>query len=1007
MSVDKAITCDQCRTRKVRCNPELGACRNCTRRSEKCTFEYTPKKPGRPRAPTAQKRRRTDSCSVSPLSSETPMTITPALPPALNATAVMPSPHDQLLSPGPVSRSIFGSARHTLQALEFDYTLPVWTRQHTPELDLDALAPLTDTLAMDPALTVKSLEEYSPSTTIADLVAASESAPASETIDIRRIENFASWDEIGFFLSLHMKHQHMLVPLVHRPSFAQDVLHRRDEEDEAFRGLLLSMVAYTIAQCPINWLLGRMGRRELESLLERCQRGSRLILIRHHTRPSLIIMASTILDCITSQSAAPAEVAANLMTDVRRLIYSLNLNREVPREGLTPLELDIGRRLFWEAYAIDKTNALNGHPIQLLDMDGTPPLPLEIDDEYLSPHAAGEQPEDRLSYMAGFLAISRLFKVLSACLVRHRTLLNDPDSAFPPEAQCTFVDRSLEYVRALRADMPPALQPDNASADTVLGTQAANVYITALCIELALLDLRAKVADDDGSRHEIAQTVFQQLEGMPLECLASNGESMRGKVFRVILALLNATPEGALGDGLWDWWNMYSRVQFIQLMPEVNRAPKKQKAQKMALSEFFSETGGVTSWADEMETLPTAPAARDPLAAPRRGEPGYLDSMPDRGAGARFGGPQREELPLPTIPPFTAFIGNLTFETEDDQLREFFADIAPLSVRLVKDLPTGKSKGFGYVEFSSQADLKAALDRSGANLAGRSIRVNVADAPASRSGRDYAPSVADESNSWRRVTPLPARDPPRRTFSGVSSAAGSEDRDWGAARGAKFVPSSRESSGYGRPRDVEPMHSSAADDAGQWRSTRPLVNAAPERGAGGPGGRDAPPHRPTGLADTESTWSRGTRVPQNAAPAEPTRQRLKLAPSLLRPLGCQLARGYAVQGEPLWRSASGRHAHARGKRRPPRPSPPAPKVEKEERRPVRVHPSRMPQKEVAQADEDGFEAVGPRGKTAPTEESKPAAKPVTTKTGFSFAAAAGKVDVDVDDVADKVADVSV
>lgn len=45
---------------------------------------------------------------------------------------------------------------------------------------------------------------------------------------------------------------------------------------------------------------------------------------------------------------------------------------------------------------------------------------------------------------------------------------------------------------------------------------------------------------------------------MPLECLASNGESMRGKVLRVILALLNATHEGALGEGLWDWWNMVS-----------------------------------------------------------------------------------------------------------------------------------------------------------------------------------------------------------------------------------------------------------------------------------------------------------------------------------------------------------------------------------------------------------------------------------------------------------------
>ncbi|KIR59192.1 hypothetical protein I314_04705 [Cryptococcus bacillisporus CA1873] len=58
---------------------------------------------------------------------------------------------------------------------------------------------------------------------------------------ISTIESVASWEEVGFFLSLYLKHQHPLLPLVHRPSFAQDVLHRRDRVDEAFRGLLLSI----------------------------------------------------------------------------------------------------------------------------------------------------------------------------------------------------------------------------------------------------------------------------------------------------------------------------------------------------------------------------------------------------------------------------------------------------------------------------------------------------------------------------------------------------------------------------------------------------------------------------------------------------------------------------------------------------------------------------------------------------------------------------------------------
>lgn len=524
--------------------------------------------------------------------------------------------------------SIFGSARQTLQSIEFDYTLPR-TREssvrppdpitappaaatsfigscgppfglmdgHAPLSQLNAM-PLFDyssadgvgagadrTLAVDATKTI-----YSPTTTLGDLVTASDGAggmtscasvsagpSTSNDIDINHIESFATWEDIGSFLSLYMKHQHMLVPLVHRPSFAQDVLHRRDEVDEAFRGLLLSMVAYTICQCPINWLVGRMDKLQLETLLERCQRGSRIIQIRHQTRPSLVVLASTILDWISSQAASAAELPMNLLSDVRRLVYTLGLNRETPKEGLSSLELQLCRRLYWEAYAIDKTNSLNGHPMILNDMDGVPPLPLEIDDEYMAGDATFPQPEGKLSYMSGFCYVSKLFQVLNGCIVRHRTLqAADPSTGPTTETLQAWVDSKLEEVQDLLTEIPEELQSGSISQDnpSVFGTQAANLYITALCIELALLDLKGKLHPDEDThnekaRQEIAQRAFRQLEHMPLECLASNGESMRGKVLRVILALLNVSSQeaGTLGEGLWDWWNMFSRVQFLQLMP--------------------------------------------------------------------------------------------------------------------------------------------------------------------------------------------------------------------------------------------------------------------------------------------------------------------------------------------------------------------------------------------------------------------------------------------------------
>lgn len=59
--------------------------------------------------------------------------------------------------------------------------------------------------------------------------------------DVPQIEAVAAWHDVCFFISLHMRHQHGLMPLVHKPTFAQDVLQRRDKTDETFRGLLCSI----------------------------------------------------------------------------------------------------------------------------------------------------------------------------------------------------------------------------------------------------------------------------------------------------------------------------------------------------------------------------------------------------------------------------------------------------------------------------------------------------------------------------------------------------------------------------------------------------------------------------------------------------------------------------------------------------------------------------------------------------------------------------------------------
>jgi len=72
--------------------------------------------------------------------------------------------------------------------------------------------------------------------------------------------------------------------------------------------------------------------------------------VPHHSRAYPL----TLSDWITSQSTGNIELGHNLMSDVRRLVYLLRLNHAVPREGMNVIDRELSRRLYWEAYAIDK-----------------------------------------------------------------------------------------------------------------------------------------------------------------------------------------------------------------------------------------------------------------------------------------------------------------------------------------------------------------------------------------------------------------------------------------------------------------------------------------------------------------------------------------------------------------------------------------------------------------------------------------------------------------------------
>ena len=74
------------------------------------------------------------------------------------------------------------------------------------------------------------------------------------------------------------------------------------------------------------------------------------------------------------------------------------------------------------------------------------------------------------------------------------------------------------------------------------------------------------------------------------------------------------------------------------------------------------------------------------------------------------------------------YVGNLSFSTTEAELRELFGAHGVLaSVKIITDRETGRSRGFGFVEFKEASAAEAALKAlNGHTLAGRDLRVNEA-----------------------------------------------------------------------------------------------------------------------------------------------------------------------------------------------------------------------------------------------------------------------------------------
>ncbi|KAL1797686.1 hypothetical protein ACET3X_004292 [Alternaria dauci] len=294
--------------------------------------------------------------------------------------------------------------------------------------------------------------------------------------------------------------------------------------------------------------------------------------------------------------------------------------------------------------------------------------------------------------------------------------------------------------------------------------------------------------------------------------------------------------------------------------------PKKKEQQKMALGDFLADQS-LGSWADEMEDAPMPGAGRSSGYGgdrPTFGSGGGSGFGADRaGSFADRGFATREALPMPSKPPYTAHLGNLSFDATEGDVTDFFADCEVTNVRIVEDKLDRKPKGFGYVEFGSVEGLKKALDLSGTSFQGRNIRVSVAEPPKDR------PEARDITD-WTRKGPLPDL-PGQRSSSGRGGFGAGRDRgfdaasDAGSERGERRRPPPFE--GDGKPRDF-----------GNWERRGPLSPAAapaPSEGGRARGGFEGGPRegRRQSPAWGEGQGTEGSRGPRREFQERPQYER--------------------------------------------------------------------------------------------------------------------------------------
>lgn len=299
-------------------------------------------------------------------------------------------------------------------------------------------------------------------------------------------ESICDLPSIEVLIDDYFLYIHPLIPLPHEPTFRAAFANRQDKTDRSFLSLIAAMLETLVASFP------RRARRLFTSeqamvqfpnagaLIDRCHQ-----IFVEARGLGYLDRPNTLYDAVASYLSG---LASAYVYDIRRMrlyfgecvmmLRTLGIHRpdihapvgsaagaDAAAERRTPADYvyqESGRRLFWLMFV----SAMSGRqlddpeadllmpPIAYVEL--LPPLPQEVDDQYITEHTIYQQPPDQVSEMVGFnlnAKIFRAFHTLAALETAFGT-----DTIYDWERQKQVIKRALLNVKAATADAPKELQ---------------------------------------------------------------------------------------------------------------------------------------------------------------------------------------------------------------------------------------------------------------------------------------------------------------------------------------------------------------------------------------------------------------------------------------------------------------------------------------------------------------------------------------------------------------------